>query len=109
MTAVRRPGARLAVALAFLLAFLWELLGAISNLMAWAGFAAVLHRQLSVFAWTVLLVGIAIPALGYGLTILLGRRRPPGSLALLLLVALCASEALSLSVLAFFQAGIGVR
>lgn len=104
-----RPGVRLAVALAFLLAFLWELLGATSNLLAWAGFAAVLHRQLSAFAWTVLLVGIAIPAAGYGLAVVLGRRRSPGSLALMLLVALCASEALSLSLLAFFQAGIGVR
>jgi hypothetical protein len=105
----RRPGARLAVALAFLLAFLWELLGAASNLLAWAGFAAVLHRQLSAFAWTVLLVGIAIPAVAYGAAVVLGRGRPPGSLALLLLVAFCASEALSLGVLAFFQAAIGMR
>jgi hypothetical protein len=105
----RRPGAGLAVALAFLLVFLWELLGAVSNLLAWAGFAAVLHRQLSAFAWTVLLVGLVIPAAGYALTVALGRRRPAGTLALMLLVAFCASEALSLSLLALFQAGIGVR
>jgi hypothetical protein len=105
----RRSAAPLAVALAFLLVFLWELLGAVSNLLAWAGFAAVLHRQLSAFAWLVLLAGLVIPVLAYGITVALGRRRSAGTLALMFLVAFAASEALNLSLLAFFQAGIGVK
>ena len=104
-----RPGLRLAVALAFLLAFLWELLGAVSNLLAWAGFAAVLHRQLSAFAWLVLGTGVVVPIAAYALTVVLGRRRAPGTLALMLLVAYAASQALTLSLLGFFQIGIGVR
>jgi hypothetical protein len=104
-----RPGLRLAVALAFLLAFLWELLGAMSNLLAWAGFAAVLHRSLSAFAWLVLGGGVLVPLAAYALAVLLARRRSPGALALVLLVAFAASEALTLSLLAFFQVGIGVR
>jgi hypothetical protein len=104
-----RPGVRLAVALAFLLAFLWELLGAVSNLLAWAGFAAVLHRQLSAFAWLVLGTGVVVPVAAFGLAVLLGRRRTAGTLALMLLVAYAASQALTLSLLAFFQVGIGVR
>ena len=105
----RRPGLRLAIALAFLLAFLWELLGAVSNLLAWAGFAAVLHRQLSAFAWLVLGAGVLLPVVAYVLAVLLGRARRPGTLALMLVVAYAASQALTLSLLAFFQVGIGVR
>ncbi|HEV7623909.1 MAG TPA: hypothetical protein VGO26_07225 [Amnibacterium sp.] len=104
-----RPGLRLAIALAFLLAFLWELLGAVSNLLAWAGFAAALHRQLSAFAWLVLGGGVLVPVVAYALAVLLGRRRTPGTFALILLVAYAASQALTLSLLAFFQVGIGVR
>jgi uncharacterized RDD family membrane protein YckC len=105
----RRRLASLAVALAFLLAFLWELLGAVSNLLAWLGFAAVVHSSLSAFAWVVLAAGIAVPVLTYGATAWLGRRQTPGRLALMLLVAFCASQALTLTVLAVFQRGIGVR
>lgn len=105
----RRAGLRLAIALAFLLAFLWELLGAVSNLLAWAGFAAVLHRQLSAFAWLVLGGGVLIPVAAYALTVALARRRTAGTFALMLLAAYAASQALTLSLLAFFQIGIGVR
>jgi hypothetical protein len=105
----RRPGLRLAIALAFLLVFLWELLGAVSNLLAWAGFAAVLHRQLSAFAWLVLGGGVLVPIAAYVLAVVLGRGRTPGTLALMLVVAYAASQALTLSLLAFFQVGIGVR
>jgi len=105
----RRLGWRPVVALAFLLAFLWELLGALSNLFAWLGFAAIAHSGLSAFAWLVLGGGVLVPLAAYALAIVLGRRRPPGTLALILLVAFAASEALSLSLLAFFEVGIGVR
>ncbi|MCU1473067.1 hypothetical protein [Amnibacterium sp.] len=104
-----RPGLRLAIALAFLLLFLWELLGAVSNLLAWAGFAAVLHRQLSAFAWLVLGGGVVVPIAAFVLAVLLTRRRTSGTLALVLVVAYAASQALTLSLLAFFQVGIGVR
>jgi hypothetical protein len=102
----RRRWGRVAVALAFLLGFLWELLGAVSNLLAWTSFAALVGRGLTSFAWIVLLVGLLIPPLAYVLGLVVGRRATAGRLALVLLAALCASEALTLSQLAFFQAGI---
>lgn len=99
-------GARLAVSAAFLVAFLWQVLGAVSNLLAWTGFAALLHRQLNAFAWTVLAVGLVIPVGVFVTAVVLGRRASAGVLALILLVALCVSEALTISQLAFFQSGI---
>lgn len=102
------PFARLAVSLAFLLAFLWQVLDAMSSLLLWTNIAAVAHQQLSAFAWSVLAVGLAIPVVAFVTAVLIGRRRPPGVLAVVLLVALCASRALGVSQLAFFQAGIGV-
>lgn len=101
------PAARLAVSLAFLVAFLWEVLGAVSNLLAWMQFATLLGRSLSLFAWAVLVVGLLIPLAAFAAAVLVGRSRSAGVLALILAVALCASEALTLSQLAFFQAGIG--
>jgi hypothetical protein len=109
-TAVRarpRPGPRTAVAVAFLLAFLWQLYGAVSNLLVWLGFAGTLGRQLTATAWVVLLIGIAIPVAAFAAGMVLGRRRRAAVLALVLLLALCVSQALSLSQLAFFLSVVG--
>ena len=102
-----RLGARIAIALAFLLAFLWQVYGAVSNLVVWLGFAGALGRQLTATAWVVLLIGIAIPVVAYVAAVVLARRRRPVALALVLLLALCASQALSLSQLAFFLSVVG--
>ena len=103
----RRLGARIGIAVAFLLAFLWQVYGAVSNLLVWLGFAGALGRQLTATAWVVLVIGIAIPVVAYVAGVVLGRRRRPGVLALVLLLALCASQALSLSQLAFFLSVVG--
>lgn len=102
-----RRRATLWIALAFLLAFLWQVYGAVSNLVVWLGFAGVMGRQLTATAWVVLLLGIAIPVVAYAAALLLGRRRRPAGFALVLVLALCASQALSLSQLAFFLSVIG--
>ena len=102
-----RAGVRIAIAVAFLLAFLWQVYGAVSNLLVWLGFAGALGRQLTATAWVVLVIGIAIPVVAYVAGVVLGRRRRSGGLALVLLLALCASEALSLSQLAFFLSVVG--
>lgn len=102
-----RRGPRVLVAVLFLLAFLWQVYGAVSNLIAWLGFANVLGEQLTATAWVVLLTGIAIPIAAYTAAVLLGRRRAPVGLALVMVLALCASEALSLSQLAFFLSVVG--
>jgi hypothetical protein len=103
----RRPTRRIVIAVLFLLAFLWQVYGAVSNLAVWLGFADVVGQQLTATAWIVLLLGVAIPVVAYAAAILLGRRRSPLGFALVLVLALCASEALSLSQLAFFLSVVG--
>jgi hypothetical protein len=102
-----RRGSRIGVAVLFLLAFGWQIYGAVSNLVVWLGFANALGRQLSATAWVVLVIGIAIPVVAYAAAVVLGRRRGIGAFALVLLLALCASEAVSLSQLAFFLSVVG--
>lgn len=102
-----RRAVRISIAVVFLLAFLWQCYGAVSNLVVWLGFAGVMGRQLSATAWLVLLLGIAIPVVAAAAAVALGWRRSTGVFALALLLALCASQALSLSQLAFFLSVIG--
>jgi hypothetical protein len=104
-----RRGGPLAVALAFSLLFLWELWGAVSNLVFWLTLAASVNRALTTFAWVVLLAGLVVPVAAFGAALLVGGRRSTASRARILLVAYCASQAVTLSVLAYFNAGIGVR
>lgn len=107
MSRVRSAGARFAVASAFGIGFLWQVLGAVSNLLALLGFAAAQGRQLNSTILGILLVGLAVPLAAFAAAVVLGRRRSAGPLALILLVALCASQALGLSQLAFFQSVVG--
>lgn len=93
----------IAVALAFGLLFAWELFGAISNLVAWLTLAALTRAQLTALLWLILGADLAIPVVSYAGTLWLGRRRTPGTIALMLLLAYCVSQALTLSVYAFFE------
>jgi hypothetical protein len=108
-THARRRGAGLAVVLAFSLLFLWELWGALSNLVFWLSLAATVNRSLTTFAWLVLSAGLVVPVVAFVAALVVGRRRGAASRARILLVAYCASQAVTLSVLAYFDAGIGVR
>jgi hypothetical protein len=105
----RPRGGRIAVVLAFSLLFLWELWGALSNFIFWLSLAASVNRALTTFAWLVLLAGLMIPVAAFAAALVVGRRRGAASRARILLVAYCASQAVTLSVLAYFNAGIGVR
>lgn len=105
----RRRAAGLAVTLAFSLLFLWELWGAVANLIFWLSLAAGVNRALTTFAWVVLLAGLAIPVTAFAAALVVGRGRGATSRARILLVAYCASQAVTLSVLAYFNVGIGVR
>lgn len=107
MTRLRSAAPRLAVALVFLVAFLWQVLGAVSNLLSFVSLAATFHAQLSAFALVLLTAGLAIPVVAFAGGLVAGRRSAAGPLALILLAALCASLALGVTQLAFFQAGIG--
>lgn len=102
-----RAAPRVAIAALFAVGFAWQAFGAVSSLVVWTRFAASLQQQLSAFAWAVLLIGLLIPVAAFAAALVVGRRRALGGFALVLLVALCASQALGVSQLAFFQAGTG--
>ena len=102
-----RPGARVAIAVAFLLAFGWQIFGAVSNLLAWIRLAVLAGGQLTATAWVVLILGIAIPTVVYVVAVVFARKRRPAPFALILVLALCVSEALSLAQLAFFLSVVG--
>ena len=102
-----RLAPRILVAALFLLAFGWQAFGAISNLLAWIGLATAAGGQLTATAWILLVGGIAIPVVGWIAALVVGRRRALLPLALLLLLALCVSQALSLSQYALFLGVIG--
>lgn len=107
MSRLRSAGARFAVAAAFAVGFLWQVLGAVSNLLVLLGFAAAQGRQLNTTVLGILLVGLLIPLAAFAVAVVIGRRSAAGPLALILLAALCASQALGLSQLAFFQSVVG--
>ena len=103
----RRRGLVAGVVVLFALLFAWQLLGAVTNLLFWLGLAAAAEQSLSAFAWLVLVGGIAVPVVAFLFALAFGRRRPPGTLALLLLLAFCAAQALGLTLLAAFLDAAG--
>lgn len=107
MSPARGAVARFAVAAVFAAAFLWQVFGAVSDLLVLLGFAAAQGRQLNATVLGLLIVGLLIPIVVFVAGLVIGRRRSAGPLALVLLVALCASRALGVSQLALFQAVLG--
>ena len=92
---------------AFLVAQVWQVLGAVSDLLLWLGLAATTHGRLSGTAWSLLLLGLAIPVAASVLGLLAARRRGSAAAALILLAALGASRALGVTQLAFFLQLVG--
>ena len=107
MTAVVPSGTRagrVGVVALFALAFLYELFGAVSDLVVVLAAAATTGGSLTTFAWLVLVAGLVIPIAGFVLALLLARGRRLRGLVGALAVAFCASEALTLSLIALYQA-----
>jgi len=86
------------VVLVVLFAALFALaeLAAVSNLIALPQVYDALGVPEAV-PWWLLVLGVAIPPAAFVVALLLGRRRPAGDRALLLLVGLAAAHALALS------------
>ncbi|WP_375399360.1 hypothetical protein [uncultured Amnibacterium sp.] len=108
--AVARPAgsrrATLGVLLLGAICFAWQVKDAVINLVALLGLSAASGRSLTAFVWVVLVLGFVIPILAFVIAIAVTRQRPPLVLAGALLVAFCAAEALSLSVLSLFQSAL---
>ena len=95
----------LTVAIAFGLFYVYDLLESISNMFGVAGlvaeqnkFRASVGAALVSVPWTLLIVGVAVPVVGFCIAALLGRKRSLGVRALLFLAGLTAVAAVSLSV-----------
>jgi hypothetical protein len=88
--------ATVVVALVFAVLYGYALLQAISNLVELPSVLA-LHDIADSTPWPLLIVGVAIPPVLYVVALLIGRRRPLSSRALLLAAGLGATNALGLS------------
>ena len=100
MTVAQQPARRsrravLGVLLVAVLCYAWQLKDAVIDLIALLSLAAASGRSLTAFVWLVLALGFVIPVLAFVIAVAVTRRRPPRVLAGALLVAFCASEALS--------------
>ncbi|HYI32785.1 MAG TPA: hypothetical protein VEX88_04915 [Glaciibacter sp.] len=93
------------VASLFGLFFAYDLWEAVGNLVGLSATAANLGTTLSAFGWTVLVVGLLLPAAIFAAAVWLGRRRNVGVQALLLLAGLCLSAVASLNIYALFGLG----
>jgi hypothetical protein len=92
-------GAVIAVVAVFALLFAVELFEAVSNLVAlptvYASLGIVEHVP-----WAILVAGIAVPVVLFASAVLLGSGRPLFSRAVMLLIALAASNALAITLTA---------
>lgn len=104
-----RPGGpfwlRIVIAVVFALLYAYDAWEAVGNLVGLNLQAQSLDTRLSGFGWTVLIGGIVLPVLVYGVAFWLGRKRSAGILALLLLAGLALDAALSLDMYVLFGLG----
>jgi hypothetical protein len=94
-----------AIAIAFGLFYAYDLWEAVGNLVGLNIAAGDLDTSLSGAGWAVLIAGVMIPAIVYGLAFLLGRRRAAGVQAMLYLTGLCLIAVLSLDMYVMFSLG----
>jgi len=85
------------IAIAFGLAFAWDLFEAIANLVGLLNYAAAADKRLNSFAWIILGAAIVLPPISYAIGLWIGRRRGPARLALVLFAALGASSCAALT------------
>lgn len=91
----------IAIAVAFGLFYAWDLWEAVSNIVALPSLYDAIGIGSERVPWWLLVIGILIPPAVYVVAFALGRRRGIPGRALLLLVGLAVTAALSLSVIAF--------
>jgi hypothetical protein len=101
----RGPAApRAFVAIAFGVAFAWDLVEAIANLVALLAFAAAAGHPLNSYAWLVLGAGILAPPALYVTALALAGRLGPLRLAAVLAAALATSACIALTLEALLRA-----
>jgi len=93
------------IAVIFALFYAYDAWEAVGNLVGLNLQAESLDTRLSGFGWSVLIAGIALPVVVYGIAFWLGRARSAGVQALLFLAGLALVAALSLDM--FVMLGLG--
>lgn len=98
----RTPGWLAAtIAIVFGLFYAYTAWSGLGNLLGLNTAAAALDTSLSGFGWGLLLAGVIVPIMVFGLAFWLGRRREAGPQALILLAGLCLVSALNLDIFVF--------
>lgn len=93
------------VAIAFGMFYAYDLWEAVGNLVGLNIAAGDLDTSLSAGGWTVLIIGVLLPVVVYGIAFWLGRRRAVGVQALLYVTGLCLVAVLSLDIFVSFSLG----
>jgi hypothetical protein len=89
------------IAIVFGLFYAYAAWSGLGNLLGLNTAAQSLDTTLSGFGWGLLLAGVLLPVVIYGLAFWLGRRREAGAQALILLAGLCLVFAFSLDIFVF--------
>lgn len=89
------------IAIVFGLFYAYAAWSGLGNLLGLDSAARSLDTTLSGFGWGLLLAGVLLPVVIYGVAFWLGRRREAGPQALILLSGLCLVFALSLDIFGF--------
>jgi hypothetical protein len=92
--------ASIVIATLFGLLYVYDLWEAVSNLVQLPVVYEAYGLDMATFPWWLLLVGVAIPPVVFGLALAAGRRQSVGVRALLLLLGLAVVAAASLGVIA---------
>lgn len=100
----RRHGRwRVGFAIVFGLVLAWEVWEAVGNLLGVVNLAAGFETAVSPMGWFVLLLGVALPLVGFLAVLWLGRRAAPTSLFLAYLTVTVVVAALSLDILSIYS------
>lgn len=98
----RTPGWLAAtIAIVFGLVYAYSAWAGLGNLVGLNDTAQSLDTSLSGLGWGLLLAGVIVPIVVFGLAFWLGRRREAGPQALILLAGLCLVSAFSLDIFVF--------
>ncbi|TFD50485.1 bacitracin resistance protein [Cryobacterium frigoriphilum] len=93
------------VAIVFGLFYAYDLWEAVGNLVGLNIAAGDLDTSLGGSGWAVLIIGVLIPVVVYGVVFWLGRRRAVGVQALMYITGLCLVAVLSLDMYVMFSLG----
>ncbi|MFC4223203.1 hypothetical protein [Lysinibacter cavernae] len=89
----------------FALFFAYNVFSGIGNVIGITGYAAALDAGISASGWAILIGGVVLPIVVFGLCVFLGRRRSLGLRALILFTGLAVVAVITVDILHRFRLG----